>query len=96
MLIDVEEKQELYHYSPIIVPGFINGAFIYSSYEHSFLSGLPTKSSDNKRSTDKVVSFIFSDGLKSQLTNAKPILDKYGFKATFDVICNNVNKKMDI
>jgi peptidoglycan/xylan/chitin deacetylase (PgdA/CDA1 family) len=63
------------------------------SYEHSFLSGLPTKSSDNKRSTDKVVSFIFSDGLKSQLTNAKPILDKYGFKATFDVICNNVNKK---
>jgi peptidoglycan/xylan/chitin deacetylase (PgdA/CDA1 family) len=63
------------------------------SYEHSFLLGLPTKSSDNKRSTDKVVSFIFSDGLKSQLTNAKPILDKYGFKATFDVICNNVDKK---
>jgi len=63
------------------------------SYENSFLSGLPTKSSDNKRSTDKVVSFIFSDGLKSQFTNAKAILDKYGFKATFDVICNNVDKK---
>jgi peptidoglycan/xylan/chitin deacetylase (PgdA/CDA1 family) len=63
------------------------------SYEHSFLSGLPTKSSDNKRSTDKAVSFIFSDGLKSQFTNAKPILDKYGFKATFDLICNNVDKK---
>jgi len=63
------------------------------SYENSFLSGLPTKSSDNKRSTDKVASFIFSDGLKSQFTNAKPILDKYGFKATFDVICNNVDKK---
>ena len=63
------------------------------SYEHSFLTALPTKSSDNKRSTDKVVSFIFSDGFKSQYTNAKPILDKYGFKATFDVICNYVDKK---
>jgi peptidoglycan/xylan/chitin deacetylase (PgdA/CDA1 family) len=63
------------------------------SYEHSFLTALPTKSSDNKRLTDKVVSFIFSDGFKSQYTNAKPILDKYGFKATFDVICNYVDKK---
>ena len=63
------------------------------SCEHNFLSGLPTKSTDNKRTADKVVSFIFSDGLKSQYTNAKPILDKYGFKATFDVVCNYVGKK---
>ncbi len=63
------------------------------SCEHSFLSGLPTKSPDNKRTADKVVSFIFSDGLKTQYTNAKPILDKYGFKATFDVVCNYVGKK---
>jgi len=72
---------------------FLTALLSLLSYEHSFLSGLPTKSSDNKRSTDKVVSFIFSDGLKSQFTNAKPILDKYGFKATFDVICNYVDKK---
>jgi len=78
---------------PLLFLAFLTALLSLLSYEHSFLSGLPTKSSDNKRSTDKVVSFIFSDGLKSQFTNAKPILDKYGFKATFDVICNYVDKK---
>jgi peptidoglycan/xylan/chitin deacetylase (PgdA/CDA1 family) len=63
------------------------------SYEHNFLSGLTTKSAESKRHDDKVIIFIFSDGLKTQFTNAKPILDKYGFKATFDVICNSVGKK---
>jgi peptidoglycan/xylan/chitin deacetylase (PgdA/CDA1 family) len=78
---------------PLLFLAFLTALLSNLSYEHSFLSGLPTKTSDNKRSSDKVVSFIFSDGLESQYTNAKPILDKYGFKATFDVICNNVDKK---
>ncbi|MGC2572494.1 MAG: polysaccharide deacetylase family protein, partial [Candidatus Nitrosopolaris sp.] len=30
----------------------------------------------------------FDDGWKSQITYAKPILDKYGFKASFFVVCN--------
>src|SRR5438093_1283340 len=64
-----------------------------NSYDHGFLSGLPAKSADTKRQHDKFVIFIFSDGLKTQYTNAKPILDKYGFKGTFDVICNYVGKK---
>ncbi|HEY9399378.1 MAG TPA: polysaccharide deacetylase family protein [Nitrososphaeraceae archaeon] len=38
---------------------------------------------------------MLSDGLKTQFTNAKPILDKYGFKATFDVVCNYVGKSDD-
>jgi peptidoglycan/xylan/chitin deacetylase (PgdA/CDA1 family) len=42
---------------------------------------------------NKVVILNFDDSQKSQYTNAKPILDKYGFKATFDVICNYVDKK---
>ncbi|HEU4468865.1 MAG TPA: polysaccharide deacetylase family protein [Nitrososphaeraceae archaeon] len=63
------------------------------SNEHAFASGLPTKSTESKRTVDKVVIFIFSDGLKSQFTNAKPILDKYGFKGTFDVVCNYVDTK---
>jgi peptidoglycan/xylan/chitin deacetylase (PgdA/CDA1 family) len=33
----------------------------------------------------------FDDGWKSQITYAKPILDKYGFKASFFVVCNYVN-----
>jgi peptidoglycan/xylan/chitin deacetylase (PgdA/CDA1 family) len=30
----------------------------------------------------------FYDDVKSQFTNAKPILDKYGFKGTFFIVCN--------
>jgi peptidoglycan/xylan/chitin deacetylase (PgdA/CDA1 family) len=39
-------------------------------------------------STDKVAILNFYDSDKSQITNAKPILDKYGFKATFFIVCN--------
>jgi peptidoglycan/xylan/chitin deacetylase (PgdA/CDA1 family) len=42
---------------------------------------------------DKVVILNFDDGRKSQFTQAKPILDKYGFKATFYVVCNYIGKK---
>jgi peptidoglycan/xylan/chitin deacetylase (PgdA/CDA1 family) len=63
------------------------------SYEHSFHSAQSTKSTDNKRTVDKLIILIFSDGHKNQFTNAKPVLDNYGFKATFDVICNNVGEK---
>jgi hypothetical protein len=33
----------------------------------------------------------FDDSYKSQILYAKPILDKYGFKASFFVVCNYVN-----
>jgi peptidoglycan/xylan/chitin deacetylase (PgdA/CDA1 family) len=32
------------------------------------------------------------DGFKSQFVNAKPILDKYGFKAAYFIVCNFVGK----
>jgi peptidoglycan/xylan/chitin deacetylase (PgdA/CDA1 family) len=32
----------------------------------------------------------FDDGYKSQLIYAKPILDRYGFKASFFLICGRV------
>jgi peptidoglycan/xylan/chitin deacetylase (PgdA/CDA1 family) len=42
-------------------------------------------------SNNKVIMLGFDDGWKSQITYAKPILDKYGFKASFFVVCNYVN-----
>ncbi len=42
---------------------------------------------------DKVVILNFDDGRKTQFTQAKPILDKYGFKATFYVVCNYLGNK---
>src|SRR5215831_12999969 len=38
----------------------------------------------------KVVMINFDDGRKSQLIYAKPILDEYGFKASFFIICGRV------
>lgn len=38
----------------------------------------------------KVVILTFDDGYESQYSNAKPILDKYGFKASFYIVCNYV------
>ena len=51
----------------------------------SVLNGL-----NNNNNNDKVVIITFGDGLQSQYTYAKPILDKYGFKANFFVTCNKV------
>jgi peptidoglycan/xylan/chitin deacetylase (PgdA/CDA1 family) len=41
----------------------------------------------------KAAIITFDDGMLSQYTYAKSILDKYNFKATFYIICNNVDKE---
>jgi Polysaccharide deacetylase len=52
----------------------------------------PMKLIDNTVSdrSNKVVMINFDDGLKGQSIYAKPILDKYGFKASFFIICGRV------
>ena len=41
---------------------------------------------------EKIAILTFDDGVKGQIDYAKPILDKYGFPATFSIICNNVSQ----
>ncbi|MGA9298286.1 MAG: polysaccharide deacetylase family protein, partial [Nitrososphaeraceae archaeon] len=41
----------------------------------------------------KFVILTFDDGYKSQYTTVKPILDKYGYKGTFYVVCNYAQKE---
>src|SRR5215469_6798150 len=42
-------------------------------------------------SNNKLIMIGFDDGWKSQITYAKPILDKYGFKASFFIVCKYAN-----
>ena len=45
-------------------------------------------SSSSSSNANKVVIINFDDSHKSQYEYAKPILDKYGFKATFFEVCD--------
>ncbi|MGC1932245.1 MAG: polysaccharide deacetylase family protein [Candidatus Nitrosopolaris sp.] len=71
---------------------FISARHLYST--PTFNSDLGSKKvADNippESSSNKVVMINFDDGRKSQLIYAKPILDKYGFKASFFLICGRV------
>jgi peptidoglycan/xylan/chitin deacetylase (PgdA/CDA1 family) len=50
-----------------------------------------TRTAQNSNSNNKVIMIGFDDGWKSQIQYAKPILDKYGFKASFFIVCNYAN-----
>ena len=63
---------------------------IIDSSQSSLVNNSSTAVSSNKN--NKVVVLTFDDGLKSQYTNAKPILDTYGYKASFSIICEDVGK----
>jgi hypothetical protein len=74
-----------------------NGAHNQSlSTSHTYFAHPPSYTlGDNisgaVNSNNKVVMIGFDDGWKSQITYAKPILDKYGFKASFFIVCNYAN-----
>ena len=48
--------------------------------------------SGTNSSGTKLAIINFDDGYKSQFINAKPILDKYDFKASFFIVCNFAGK----
>src|SRR5690348_10281759 len=51
------------------------------------LSNAQTTTNITESQSNKVVILTFGDTHKSQVTNAMPILDKYGFKGDFFVTC---------
>src|ERR1051325_5655843 len=53
-------------------------------------NSIPTSSSSTTNSNEVVILNFYDDDI-SQFTNAKPILDKYGFKVTFFIVCNWAN-----
>jgi peptidoglycan/xylan/chitin deacetylase (PgdA/CDA1 family) len=63
------------------------------AYSQSASSSGPNNDSINSaNNNNKVVILNFDDAYKSQYTNAKPILDKYGYKATYYIVCNYVGE----
>jgi len=71
-----------------ILMGFIihssSATPVYSSQAASYILG--GNISGSVGSSNKIVMINFDDGYKSQLIYAKPILDKYGFKASFFIV----------
>ena len=67
----------------------IGSAYQFVPYQ-SMEKQINNNSNDGNSSSigNKVVILNFYDDIKSQFTNAKPILDKYGFKGTFFIVCN--------
>lgn len=67
-----------------LVTLILTGSFLPAIGYSIQLSPTP---SGNSSASSKVVMLTFGDTLKSQFTNAKPILDKYGFKGSFFITC---------
>ncbi|MFY9870321.1 MAG: polysaccharide deacetylase family protein [Candidatus Nitrosopolaris sp.] len=73
--------------------GLHNGS---PSTSRSYLVHPPSATSGSNisrvvNSNNKVIMIGFDDGWKGQITYAKPILDKYAFKASFFIVCNYAN-----
>lgn len=70
----------------------------FNAFDSTMTSfGLPNQKISYKTeniTNNKFVIITFGDISKSQYTNAKPILDKYGFKASFFVTCNWVGNNL--
>lgn len=64
---------------------------IISFSQEQLLNGT-NSSNASSQGSGKVVILTFDDGWQSQIDNAKPVLDRYGFKGTFFITCNYIDK----
>jgi peptidoglycan/xylan/chitin deacetylase (PgdA/CDA1 family) len=76
-----------------LLAGIFGILAVTSFADIGLLQNVFASSFETNRNYDKLIILNFDDGRLSQYTNAKPVLDKYGFKATFYVVCNYIGKK---
>jgi peptidoglycan/xylan/chitin deacetylase (PgdA/CDA1 family) len=77
------------HLAWVIIITFLTITIVFSPVmTFSQLLDIQQENNNSSNSINKVVILTFGNGPKSQYTEAKPILDKYGFKASFFVVCN--------
>jgi peptidoglycan/xylan/chitin deacetylase (PgdA/CDA1 family) len=83
------------HHNPARMPNFEGNQFsTHLSFAHSPSAPThPLRTNPAPNSTNKVVILTFGDTKKSQFTIAKPILDQYGFKASFFITCSYANDR---
>jgi peptidoglycan/xylan/chitin deacetylase (PgdA/CDA1 family) len=65
------------------------------SSSHLYFAPPPQSSTLLSTGSNKVIMIGFDDSYKSQILYAKPILDKYGFKASFFEVCTWIGKTKD-
>ena len=83
-------------FSIIIIDAFITIVIEFSLPIMTFGQSLDIQQQQKDNSNNnKVVILTFGNAPKSQYTYAKPILDKYGFKASFFVVCDWIDSDKD-
>jgi len=66
------------------------------TYSQSSFNATSTKNKAIGINNNKIILLSFDDNRKGDITYAKPILDKYGFKATFFIICNKTRDRFSM
>jgi polysaccharide deacetylase len=95
-------------FAPISIPMVESKSSHHRSSSHGITKGTTSKSTKNVsggsgsasfstgnttfNTNNKVIMINFDDSYKTQVLYAKPILDQYGFKATFFEVCGWVGK----
>ena len=102
--IALSKSISLFHHKKSSGSAPVSKSNRYSSFLHNSLANSHTSASIDplltsktsiSNTTDKIVMLTFGDTKKSQFTTAKPILDQYGFKASFFITCNYANDGSD-
>jgi peptidoglycan/xylan/chitin deacetylase (PgdA/CDA1 family) len=85
------------HLVCIVIIAFLTITIVFSPIMTTFsqLVDIQQQNNSSSSTSNKEVILTFGNAPKSQYTYAKPILDKYGFKASFFVVCNWIESDED-